>query len=48
MTGHSGNTLSVNDPGFSVSSYNLNDVVKAGVFSKRGLLEYPEYPEIVE
>jgi len=34
MTGHSGNTLHVNDPGFSVSSYNLNDVVAAGVYKR--------------
>jgi len=39
MTGHSGNTLKVNDPGFSVSSYSLNDVVAAGVYQrKKGLL----------
>jgi len=34
MTGHSGDTLHVNDPGFSVSSYSLSDVVAAGVYKR--------------
>lgn len=37
MTGHSGNTLHVNDPGFSVSSYDLSDVVAAGVYRHTAL-----------
>jgi len=39
MTGHSGNTLHVNDPGFSVTSYSLNDVVAAGVYHRKGLMQ---------
>jgi ABC-type bacteriocin/lantibiotic exporter with double-glycine peptidase domain len=33
MNGYSGTTLTVNDPGFSVSSYALTDVVKTGVYN---------------
>ena len=32
MTGYKGNTLYVNDPGYNTDSYNLNDVVRAGVY----------------
>jgi len=38
MTGHSGDTLHVNDPGFPSTSYALSDVVAAGVYSHKGLL----------
>jgi len=37
MTGYSGSsTLLVNDPGFSVSSYTLSDVVRAGGYTRTG------------
>lgn len=33
MTGHNGSTFTVNDPGFSVSSYPQSDVAEAAVYS---------------
>jgi len=33
MTSYSGTTLSVNDPGFNQATYDLSDVVGAGVYS---------------
>lgn len=35
MTGHSGHTLHVNDPGFPDTSYALSDVVQAGVYKHK-------------
>lgn len=37
MTGYSGNTLYVNDPGFSVNSYQMNDVVRAGAYERTAI-----------
>jgi len=36
MTDYTGNTLYVNDPGFSVSSYDLSNVVRAGIYTRSG------------
>lgn len=48
MTGHSGNTLSVNDPGFNQGSYDLSEVVAAGVYHRTGAasLQSPK-PELL-
>ena len=34
MTGYSGSTLRVNDPGFEQTTYPLSQVGKAGAYSK--------------
>lgn len=34
MTGHSGDSFSVNDPGYSTGSYPSSGVVRAGIFTK--------------
>lgn len=39
MTGYSGDTLYVNDPGFAKSSYGLGEVAAAGVYWKRNRLQ---------
>lgn len=39
MTGYNGNTFYVNDPGFSRTSYEMSEVVKAGAY-KTAHLEY--------
>jgi len=36
MTGYSGNTLHVNDPGFNTDNYDISDVVAAGVYVRTG------------
>jgi len=38
MTGYSGDTLYVNDPGFNTGSYAVSDVVAAGVYVHSGRL----------
>jgi hypothetical protein len=36
MNGHSGSSLTVNDPGFSVTSYSVGDVVSFSWYNKTG------------
>ena len=39
MTGYSGSTIYVNDPGFSVTSYALSGVGQAGAYTRTGAVE---------
>lgn len=36
MTGYDGNTIYVHDPGFNISSYDIEDIVTSGIYTYIG------------
>lgn len=48
MTGHSGNTLMVNDPGFTKTSYQVSEVTRFAIYTKSGKLHETADEEMMD